>query len=281
VTISKPMTSRLSSTFLIAALLFLLAGLFLFIFADSVATLPANTHAANAWPWPIGPLALRFVASLLLAGALASFLAFRRPDRPTVAVFATVAAIFSGALLLHALVNLGNMDWAKPLSYIWLIVLVLGFIGSGAYLVMLRARPADPTTPSPATPGVSRSIALGIFILTGLVGVIMFLLPDFARERWPWDLINSTNVQLLGAVFISVSLSSLLTWLQPSWYGYDIFFPVAGTFAVIALVACFIHWNLFSAHPITSWIFVAVYILGAIMGFYPYFRYVLSPNNRS
>jgi hypothetical protein len=35
------------------------------------------------------------------------------------------------------------------------------------------------------------------------------------------------------------------------------------------------HWNAFAIRPITSWVFVAIYILGALMGFYPYFRYAL------
>ena len=82
-------------------------------------------------------------------------------------------------------------------------------------------------------------------------------------------------MQLLGAVFLAVSLSSLLSWLQPSWYGFDIFYPSAGTFAGIALIASFIRWDLFADKPITSWVFVAIYVLGVIMGFYPYFRYAL------
>lgn len=281
---NKLVSSRLSSAFLIASLLFLLFGLLLFIFADSIATLPAATRAGNPWPWAIGPLALRFVASLLLAGALVSYLVSRRTDRPTITAFTTVVAILSGLLLVHALVNLGNMDWGKPLTYLWLIVLVAGFAGSLAFIAILRGRPTTSSTsatPLPPTPGVARSIALFIFILTGLVGATMFFLPDFSRERWPWDLINSTNVQLLGAVFMSVSLGALSSLMQPNWHGYDLFYPAAGTFATIALVACFMHWNLFAAHPITSLLFVAIYILGAIMGFYPYLRYVSGSNNRA
>ena len=271
---------RLSSAFLVAALLLLLAGLYLFIFAEAVATLPVATRAANPWPWPIGPLAMRFVASLVLSAAVACFLVARRTDRPTVVAFGMVLTAVSGLLILHSLVNLGNFNWSKPLAFVWLIALILGLL-AGIFLV-LRLRPGGVYTvpPLPQTPQIARAIAVFIFVLTGLVGATMFLLPAFGRERWPWDLSNSTNVQLLGAVFLSVSLGSFLSWLQPSWYGYDIFYPAAGTFATVALVASFIHWNLFAAHPLTSWIFVAIYILGGIMGFYPYFRYALTPTNK-
>jgi hypothetical protein len=49
----------------------------------------------------------------------------------------------------------------------------------------------------------------------------------------------------------------------------------AGTFATVALIASLLHWNLFANRPITSVIFVVVYILGAALGFYPYLRYAL------
>ena len=54
------------------------------------------------------------------------------------------------------------------------------------------------------------------------------------------------NVQLLGAVFLVVAISALWVWRRPSWYGYDLLFAVAATFATVALVASFMHWNLFA-----------------------------------
>src|SRR5438270_13433313 len=129
---------RLRGFFLLAAAIFLLVGLYLFAFAESVATLPVHTRQGNPWPWPIGPLALRFVAALLLAGALASYLVARRLDRPTVAAFASVAAIVSALLLLHFIVNIGTVDWSKPLSFAWLAALALGLVGS--ILLVLRTR---------------------------------------------------------------------------------------------------------------------------------------------
>ena len=55
--------------------------------------------------------------------------------------------------------------------------------------------------------------------------------------------------------------------------------PLAMRFVGSALIASLLHWNLFADHPITSIIFVAVYILGAVLGFYPYLRYALKIGN--
>ena len=80
---------------------------------------------------------------------------------------------------------------------------------------------------------------------------------------------------IMGAIFIGVGLLAFLSWRQGSWYGYDVLYAAAGTFAAVALVASFIHWNLFAIRPLTSYIFVVLYLLGAVLGFYPYLRYAL------
>jgi hypothetical protein len=270
-------TSRLGGAFLVAAVLFLLTGLYLFIFAESVATLPADARGANAWPWPIGPLALRFVASLLIAAGVAFLLVGRRPDYPSFAAFASISAGVTGMLILHLLLNFGAINWSRPLAYVWPAALAVGFVCSVLLVLWARRKATLTVPPLPTTPPMARYVAMLVFGLTLVVGGIMFFLPDLGRERWPWDLINSTNVQFLGAVFLSACISSLLTLLHPSWYGYDLFYPSAGSFVTFALVASFMHWNLFTDKPLTSWIFVAIYILSGVLAFYTYFRYPLRP----
>lgn len=260
---------------LIVAAALLLIALFIFLFPTRVATLPADVRAGNPWPWPVGPLALRFIACVALSGALVFFLAALRPDVPTLSGVGAVVATIFGFQLLHLLVNLGGLDWSKPIALIWLALTVLLHVGGLVLWLRFRGLQAQESRALPPTPPAVRTVALTIFLLTGLVGAVMFLLPSVGRERWPWDLSNSVNVQLLGAIFLGVGISSLWAWRARSWYGYDIFFPAAGLFAAAALIASFLHWNLFANHPITRVIFVIVYILGALMGFVPYFLYAL------
>ncbi len=267
--------SRLANAFLVVAALLILIGLALFVFANSVATLPANLRSGNIWPWAIGPLALRFVASFFVAAGFTFYLVSRRPDYPTLTAFSSIATGFTIMLLLHLLLNLGSLDWSKPLAYAWLIALLVGFVCS--LLLLLRSRPKAVLTvpPLPPTPSTARFVAYFILVLTVIVGGVMFLFPDFGRERWPWDLSNPTNVQLLGAIFLSAAISSTLTVSQPSWYGYDLFYPSAGIFIILALLATFMHWSLFDK-PLTSWVFVAIYAVSGILAFYTYFRYAFN-----
>jgi hypothetical protein len=261
--------------FVIIAVGSLLIGGFMFLFPFSLATLPAPAAAGRPWPWPIGPLALRFVGSALIAIALSAGLIALRPDWPSILAYATLMMITGGWLILHIMFNLARIDWSRPLAFLWAIsVVAVGLLGAG---VVMRLWPRTPHSvpPLPPTPPLAARIALLISLLTGAVGVTMFFFPAVGRARWPWDLGDQVNVQLLGALFLSISTISFWSWRQPSWYGYDLLYPGAGTFASVALIASFLHWNLFAGHPITSPIFVVVYILGALLGFYPYIRYSL------
>lgn len=272
-------TASPRAAFLAAGLALGLGGAALFVFAESVATLPA-ARSGNAWPWPIGPLALRFVAAGLLAAAVMCLLTSLRPDAPTLAAFGTLAAIPSSLFLLHAAVNVGRVDWSRPLASVWLALLAIAFVGGTALAFLARRRAVLTSPPLPPTPVAAQRVNRFISVLTALVGSVLFLLPDLGRSLWPWDLGNSVNVQLLGGLFLAVAASALWVWRQPSWYGYDLQYAAAGTFAAVALVASFMHWGLFVAKPITSLLFVATYLLGAFLGFYPFYRYALGSIRR-
>ena len=265
---------------LMLGIVFFLSGLGLFLFAESVATLPEAARGANLWPWLIGPLLIRFVAAGFLAWTVAAFLLSRRFDAPTLLACTSFMIIVVFFLLLHMIVNRSAINWSKPLAPLWTVTMAMIFLSGIVVAWRLRSRTALTSPPLPPTPAAIAWIEVFISILTGMVGGVMFFLPGLGLTYWPWDLVHLINVQFLGALFLSVSVGVYWVWRQPSWYGYDILFATAGTFAAVALVASFIHWNLFAAHPITSWVFVAIYVLGAVLGYYPYFRYARRPENR-
>lgn len=275
----KPI-SLVRLTAFIVMVVFLLIGLYLFFFAESVATLPAATRGNQVWPWPIGPLAIQFVAAVFLAWAVSALLLALRPDAPTLIANTTVLTIGSVFLLLHILLNRNIINWSKPLAAIWLVFLAVLFLVTLAVTLTVRQRTVLTSPPLPSTPQAALYVDLFISILTGIVGIAMLFFPQFSIRYWPWDLGNTTNVQLLGALFTAVSISVFWVWKQPSWYGYDTLYATAGTFALVALVASFTRWDLFAAHPITKIIFVIVYAVGGVLGFYPYFRYGLRQMNR-
>jgi len=277
---SPSLTIFVRAAGLLVGLTFLAAGLAVFVLAPLIATLPAAANANHPWPWPIGPLAVRFLAAAFLAWSTAGLLLAWRGDGPTAVAIATVLTIGSAFLLLHLALNLTSIDWHKPLAVVWFGLLVMIFLIGAAVSVLLRLVTRLSAPPLPPTPRTALFVDISIGLLTIVVGGTMLLFPARAQHYWPWDLANTTNVQFLGALFSAVGVSIAWVALQPSWYGYDILYFTAGTFALVALVASFMHWGLFAIHPILSWVFVVVYAVGAGFGFYPFFRFALKQSNR-
>jgi hypothetical protein len=263
------MRSTVRAVFLSGSIAFLVIGLYLFVYAESIATLPAAVRGENAWPWPIGPLLLRFIATFALVGTVGCLLVALRPNSATVAAFGSLAAIFAALLLVHAAINQGDIDWSSPIAVAWLALMVMGLIAAVTLALLGRQR-ARNRTPMLPMKGEVLGITIFLLVLNALVGSAMFLLPEVGRRYWPWELVNQVNVQLLGAVFLGGALCMLWVWRQPGWYGYDILYAAVGVFSSVALMASFMHWELFGDRPITSYAFVTLYAVGAIMGFYVY-----------
>jgi hypothetical protein len=226
-------------------------------------------------PWPIGPLALRFLGAALIALAVSAGLVAARPDPPTIKAFTTGTAIGGSWFLLHAVVHAEDFDWSRPLAYVWAGGLGLGWVAS--LLAASLQQPASwyGSPALPPTPLAIRWIPVFIGLLTGAVGALMFFFPESGRARWPWELSNAVNVRLFGALFLSVGSAALWSARQPSWYGYDLIYPGAATFSIVALIAALLHWPLFDEHPLAKWLFVAIYFLAGVLGYYPYLRYSL------
>src|SRR5574341_339281 len=259
----------------VAFAFFLIMGVWLYLGAENVATLPADVRGGNAWPWPIGPLAMRFMAAFGISGALDTFLLLRRPDRQTMFAFGVGIAFVTGFQLLHLAVNVAAIDWSRPLIYVWGGFNLLTFFFCLLLIAQYRLGTVRTAPPLPANPPLGRWIAVSVGALTLITGAVMFLFPEWSRPRWPWDLINATNVQLLAAFFLATAGVTLWVWRQPSAYGYDILYPGAGVASGGVFIASLIHWNLFADHPLGSILFMIVYGVGAIGAFLPVWRYGL------
>ena len=81
------------AAFAIIAIVVLLVGAAMFFFPYSLATLPTPAAAGRPRPWLIGPLAVRFVGSALIAIALSAGLIALRPDRPSILAYAILMSI--------------------------------------------------------------------------------------------------------------------------------------------------------------------------------------------
>jgi hypothetical protein len=217
--------------------------------------------AGGAWPWPLPALAARFVGALLLAGAIYSGLTAAAPDELPVVGALLMGLILYGLIALTGVLALGDLGGSNSLLA-WIALfgaLALGFGGIlGARVDVRRDR-------SHARPqsGFLRGLLWVDFALVAPVGLLMYLAPAIAQRFWPWNL-PPINVRLIGSIFVATAVLTLWGLRQRTWEEVGPSVVAGGIFATLALIASFIHFNLFDPNRLVTWLFVAVYVIVAV-----------------
>jgi hypothetical protein len=224
----------------------------------------APLSAALLWPWPLPALAARFVGSLLVGGAVCTALtALNRTNIAAAGI--TFLGIGDGLIALTGLLY-GAASGISAQLGLWLLVLAGAALILVVFSIRVSPRLSEVTPPMPGSRLVRGYFTLHL-IVVALVGSVMFLLPVQAQPLWPWTM-SPVNVRLIGAFFVGAALYSLWGRRQKTWETIRPTMALYATFATSALVASFIHFNLFNPARVTTWVFVALYAFVGAGGCY-------------
>lgn len=231
------------------------------------------TEAAAYWPWLLPPLAARFVGSAFLgiAAAAATIAAWRGE-----AGLRVLAAMAIGTLLapLTGLVTTG-VDVSIPrlaamaagLGALALADIALVRMTRPADLPawVARTRPEDPPGGEAWGPLSRASLAFFAVHLALVlpVGLVMYVVPSVGVAEWPWKL-SEVNVRLVGGIFLASAALSAMALRDRDWAAA---YPTAAAYAVfaaLALAAMAVHFGLFDAGRLRTWLFVGLYAFVAI-----------------
>ena len=128
------------------------------------------------------------------------------------------------------------------------------------------------TTTQPIGAGV-KIVFWVVAVLTGLTGLVMFLLPQPAGQQyWPWMLTPLVS-RYLGALFIGIAVGAMLCARATDWLEVRLLFPPGLTFTGLSVVAATIHFASFNPARIATWLFFALYVAVFIAGLLAYLRY--------
>jgi hypothetical protein len=221
--------------------------------------LPAAAGAA--WPWPLPPLAARFVGSLLIASALNTGLtAMAHNDLPI------SGALLMGLVLYGLIALTGVMALGEPGMVGWLPIWIAVFGGlsllSGALLATRTGAQLGYIGTRPHSRQL-RGLLLFDCLLVAPVGLMMYLTPTLAQSFWPWDL-PPINIRLIGSIFVATMIVSFWALRQRSWEEVRPSVATGGVFATLALIASLLHFNLFNPNRAITWLFVALYTFVAL-----------------
>ena len=226
-----------------------LAGLLFFL-------LPGES--AKVWPWPLPPLAARFMGSLFVGGAACSVACVRA--RSTEGLFVLVLLALGDTLIaLSGLFAIGTVG-VTP-SMIFFLTFFLGI----AFFLAIVVLPEVGTEVIPQrnpVRGALRTYFLVHLLVVLPVGLAMFLLPDWAQSHWPWKM-TPLNVRFIGAFFFGAAFISGWALRQGS---EELLLPVLvlyAVFATLATVASLIHIGLFDPARLVTWAFFTLYVFVA------------------
>ena len=215
-------------------------------------------ESAKLWPWPLPPLAARFMGSLFLGGAACSMACLR--GRRTEGLFVMVLLGVGNALIaLSGLFAIGAVGYTR--SMISFLVFFLGIALSLAVVFLPEVGAKAAPQPGPIRRPL-RAFFLVHLLVVLPVGLAMFLIPDWAQSYWPWKM-APVNVRFIGAFFFGAAFISVWALRQRS---EEVLIPVLvlyGVFATLATVASLIHVGLFDPARLVTWAFFALYVFVA------------------
>jgi hypothetical protein len=109
-------------------------------------------------------------------------------------------------------------------------------------------------------------------VLTGLTGLVMFLLPQLAGESlWPWRLTPLVS-RYLGGLFIGIAVGAALCARAHDWSDVRLLFPPGLTFTGLSVVAAALHLGSFDPARAATWAFFALYLAVFVAGLISYVR---------
>ena len=216
--------------------------------------------AGSFWPWPLPALAARFVGALLLGAAIDTGLTAAARDERSVVGALLMGLVLYGLIGLTGVLALGTLGASNGLLA-WIALFGVLALGFGGLLATRVDEPRDRTRTRPQS-SFLRGLLWLDFALVAPVGLLMYLAPDVAQRFWPWNL-PPINVRLIGSIFVATAGLTLWALRQHTWEAVGPSVAAGGTFATLALIASFLHFNLFDPGRPVTWLFVVVYAIVA------------------
>jgi hypothetical protein len=118
-----------------------------------------------------------------------------------------------------------------------------------------------------------RVVFWSVALLTGLTGLMMFLMPQVAGESlWPWRL-SPLISRYLGGLFIGIAVGAIACARASLWAQVRPLFPPGLTFTGLSVVASVLHVDVFNPARWATWLFFAIYGIVFVAGLIAYIQY--------
>ena len=221
----------------------------------------------SLWPWPVLPLAVRFIGAIFLAITLGCWSSLRASGWQRAKVLPLVGSTFFG---ITATITLSWAFSPSPGSTVWVWggYFLLASIGLLAVLAKYgwHREPRDLIDSRPSWTLASTFFRVQT-VVVGVFGTAMIVLPDVAQKQfWPWR-VQVPTLQTFGALFVATCLATGWASRQADIGRIRALLPLDAIFPSLALLAVGLHWDVISAQSPSAlvtgvWVFLYSFVAG-------------------
>ncbi len=221
--------------------------------------------AVDLWPWPIQPLAVRFLGAIFLAIAFGCWSSLRAKGWQRGKILPVVGGTFFGITAVITGFRVATLGLTVTVLA-WTVYFAVSTLG--LFAVIWRhgwyRRPQDDFATGPANKTASFFFRVQTLVV-GVFGAFMLFLPDLAQEQfWPWH-VSIPTLQVFGALFLATCLATGWAIRQVDRGRILALLPLDAVFPALALLAVGIHWNVITSQSPSGlvtgvWIFLYSFV---------------------
>lgn len=220
------------------------------------------THVDKAIPWLVPPLHAQFIGAIYFSATAFNIGGILARSYTDAKLAILVTSIWTGMLFVISLFYLGEFDPMNKRVWFWFgAYIVYPLVGIG---FLWRYRNVLEPTDGILLPGWVKSyFSFQGVVLIGLALALLFF-PDAMLNLWPWK-ITRLLAQIYSSPFLAYGVGSLMLGRQNAWHEVKVIVTAAFVFAILTLLASFIHIELFSFERIATWVWFGAFLSASIL----------------
>jgi hypothetical protein len=221
---------------------------------------PARMDRAFTWA-ELPPLHARFVATLYLFGAVYLFAALIARRARSVRSAMGGIAVFTGVLFLVTVRNPDAFDLDLVPVWIWIASYVIYPLVALGFLWARRGRPTSGVN-GRRSPSWVREVLVLHAVVFGVLGLLMFVVPDTVAAVWPWP-VTPGVVQACSSPFLTVAFLSGAYAHRSVWPDVTPLLPALLVLEGGTLILSAGYSNLFRFDEVATWAWFVGFGVGA------------------
>ena len=214
---------------------------------------PSDTEAYFAWTirQPLTPV---YMGASYFAG-IGNLLAIRANRWSLARVQVPAIIVFSFLMLVATLLHIPIFNWSHLIAWAWLAVYVVSPVAALVLFLQMEREFQSPAFESKRLPALFSPVMLTFTILYGVLGLLLFLLPNQMAALWPWSLTPLTSRVIGGWWFSGAALQFMLA-KQETLHTAQVGLFANLLVTSLLLIGALLHWNDFDGPQISIWLYL-------------------------